>query len=240
MQEIITQIGMDDKHAKIYLACLELGEATIIDIARKTGIKRTTVYENIEQMMRDGFILANSETKRRHFLALDPKELLQILKQREKMLSQIMPQLLAMTSVTSVKPKITTYQGKEGMLVAYEDSLSYPNSEVVGWASGEVLTLFSMKECESYIKKRVQKKIMQTLIMPSDKKATEFTANDNHQLRKTKLVSLEEYPFKIELNIYANKLAIFSTKDKLAVILESEPIASAMRMIFRMCWRGLD
>lgn len=239
MLETLTQIGMNPRHAKIYLACLELGEATIIDIARKTGIKRTTVYENMDQMEREGFIRVIPQGKRRKFSAIGPEELKGLLKKREDLLEQVMPQLLAMTNTSSIKPKIWTYQGKDMILKAYEDSLNYPGSEILGWASGEVLTLFSMKECESYIKKRVRKKIMITLIMPNDKKTSEFVGNDKYQLRRTKGVSLEEYPFKIEINIYANRIAMFSFKDKMAVILESEPIASAMRMIFRMCWKGL-
>lgn len=239
MQEILEKIGMESKHAKIYLVCLEIGQASIIEISQKTGIKRTTVYENIGEMVREGFIKEIFQGKRRRFVALEPHDLKELLRKRENLLNQIMPQLLAMGSVSAVKPKIWTYQGKEGMFSAYEDSLNYPDSEVFGWASGEVVKLFSQQECDNYIQKRIKKKIMQTLIMPSDKFSGNFTKDDKYQLRKTKIVDFDEYPFKIEINIYANRVAIFSVKDKMAVILESEPIASAMRMIFRMCWKGL-
>ncbi|MCK9378747.1 MAG: hypothetical protein M0P97_01210 [Candidatus Moranbacteria bacterium] len=237
MLETLQKIGMESKHAKIYVACLEIGNASIIEISRKTGIKRTTVYENIEQMVRDGFLKETFQGKRKKIVALNPQELKDLLKKQESLLDQIMPQLLAAGNANSIKPKIWTYQGKEGILSAYEDSLNYPGSEIVGWASGEVVCMFSQKECDSYIRKRVEKKIMQTLIMPSDKSSEEFTSNDKHQLRRTKIVDSSEYPFKIEINIYANRVAIFSVKDKLAVILESEPIALAMRMIFKMCWK---
>lgn len=239
MQETLQKIGLEPKKAKIYLACLEIGQASIIEISRKTGIKRTTVYENIENMAQEGFVRVISQGKKRRFSAINPRELKDLIQKREEMLEQIMPQLLAMGSVSAVKPKIWTYQGKEGMFSAYEDSLNYPDSEVFGWASGEVVKLFSQQECDNYIQKRIKKKIMQTLIMPSDKFSGNFTKDDKYQLRKTKIVDFDEYPFKIEINIYANRVAIFSVKDKMAVILESEPIASAMRMIFRMCWKGL-
>ncbi|MEF3692293.1 MAG: helix-turn-helix domain-containing protein, partial [Candidatus Moraniibacteriota bacterium] len=118
MLETLIQIGMNSKQAKIYLACLEIGEATIIDIARKTDIKRTTVYENIEQMEKSGFIKTTFQGKRRKFFAIGPEKLKDLLKKREDILEQAMPQLLAMTNTSSIKPKIWTYQGKEMILKA--------------------------------------------------------------------------------------------------------------------------
>ena len=54
------------------------------------------------------------------------------------------------------------------------------------------------------------------------------------------MISAEEYPFKIEINIYANRILIVSIKDKMGVIIESESISPTMRMIFRMCWKGIE
>ena len=145
-----------------------------------------------------------------------------------------------MSNVGEGKPKIWFYQGKEGILQAYEDSLNYPNSEVLGWSSGEIIKMFSIKECEQYIAKRKRKKILQSLIVPSDKGMSKFVAENSRQLRNTKVVDASEYPIKIEINIYDNRVAIFSVKDKMAVIIESAVISAAMRMIYRMCWKGLS
>lgn len=239
MLNTLKQIGLEKKQAKIYLACLELGEATIIGISRKAGIKRTTVYENVDEMINAGYLTATTKGKRKMFVAIDPRELKDLMRKREDMLEQIMPQLMSMNNVSKDKPKIWFFQGREGISNAYHDILSYPGAEVVGWASGEILKMFAWKEAEKYVAKRQRKKIMQKLIMPDDKHSEQFISRDQHHLRMTKVVSAEEYPFKIEINVYANRVSIFSVKDKMAVIMESEPIASAWRMIFKMCWKGL-
>ncbi len=240
MLDVLKQIGIEEKHAKIYLACLELGKTSIIEVARKTGIKRTTVYENIDEMIHAGYIKTTSQGKRKMFVALDPQELKKLFKKREEILEQLMPQLMSINNVNEIKPKVWFYQDREGILKAYEDSLNYPGSEVFGWASGEITKLFSIKECGNYITKRMRKKIMQTLIVPNDQDTAKFVKNDSRQLRRTKLINADEYPFKIEINIYANRAAIFSIKDKMAIIIESEVISSAMRMIFKMCWKGIS
>ncbi len=240
MLETLRKIGLEDKKAKIYLAALELGETTIIGISRKTGIKRTTVYENMDEMVHLGYIRAVARGKKKHFIAANPGELKTLIRKKELLLDQILPDLLAMNNISEVKPKVWFYEGKKGILEAYEDILNYPKTEVVGWASGEILKMFNWQEAEKYVAKRQRKKIIQTLIMPDDKNSSQFISRDQHHLRRTKVVSAEEYPFKIEINVYANRVSLFSVKDKVAVIMESEPIASAIRMIFKMCWKNIS
>lgn len=240
MLETLQKIGLEGKKAKIYLACLELGETGITDISKKTGIKRTTVYENIDEMVLAGYIKVTAKGKRKHYLAINPHDLKTLIRKKESLIDQILPDLIAINNVSEIKPKVWFFQGKEGILEAYYDILNYPNIEVVGWASGEVLKMFSWKDVEKYVAKRQRKKILETLIMTGDKEAQSFIEKASHQLRKVKVINAEDYPFKIEINVYSNRIALFSVKDKMAVIIESEPITSAMRMIFQMCWKSIS
>ena len=239
MLETLKKIGLEDKKAKIYLACLELGETTIINIARKTGIKRTTVYENIDEMVSMGFIRISNKGKRKYYIAINPHDLKELIRKKELLIDQILPDLLSINNVSEIKPKVWFYQGKERILEAYEDILNYSNIEVVGWASGEVLKMFNWKDVEKYVAKRQRKKILETLIMTGDKEAQAFIESAGDQLRKLKVIDAEEYPLKIEINVYANRVALFSVKDKMAIIIESEPIATAIRIIFQMCWKAI-
>ncbi|MDA3815679.1 MAG: hypothetical protein PF549_04940 [Patescibacteria group bacterium] len=240
MLETLKKIGLKKRQARIYLACLELGKTTITEITRKTGIKRTTVYENINEMVSGGYLRMVVEGKQKRIVALSPKELKGLIKKREELLDQVMPQLMSMSNVENDRPKIWFYQGAENIMKVYEDVLNYPNSEVYGWGTGDILSLVSMKECEKYIEKRIRKKIMLRLIATDDKKSDLFAVKNSQHLREFKMVSAEEYPFKVEINIYANRMFIVSIKDKMGVIIESEGISSAMRMIFRMCWKGIE
>lgn len=37
----LRQFGLNEKQAKVYLACLELGSASVQKIAKKAGVERT-------------------------------------------------------------------------------------------------------------------------------------------------------------------------------------------------------
>lgn len=41
----LEQLGLVGKKADVYLASLELGSASVIEIAKKAGVKRTTCYD---------------------------------------------------------------------------------------------------------------------------------------------------------------------------------------------------
>jgi len=57
----LEKIGLSKKEAKVYLACLELSEATIGQISKKSGVKRTTVYDIVESLKEKSLI--SSSTK---------------------------------------------------------------------------------------------------------------------------------------------------------------------------------
>ena len=52
--EIIKNLGLTTKAAKIYLAALELGEASVQQLAQKSRIKRTTLYYILDELVEAG------------------------------------------------------------------------------------------------------------------------------------------------------------------------------------------
>ena len=54
--EDLKTLGLNQKEASIFLASLELGPATISDIARRSNIKRTTVYNLIEPLLQKNLV----------------------------------------------------------------------------------------------------------------------------------------------------------------------------------------
>ena len=55
-QSSLEYAGMKPKEAKIYLALLELGEASVVQIAKSAGIKRTTVYNILPDFINRGIV----------------------------------------------------------------------------------------------------------------------------------------------------------------------------------------
>ncbi|HOX41538.1 MAG TPA: hypothetical protein PK263_05090, partial [bacterium] len=158
---------------------------------------------------------------------------------RKKRIRQIMPELVSMAS-TGSRPKVRFFEGKEGVVSAFEDTLKQPaGSEILMYSTTRGFYSEVPSYLDSYLKKRVAKKISVRLILPDDPLSVEYAKKDKEQLRQTRLVPAAKFPFTNEIDIYGNKLAIVSLEQEwLAVIIESESIAKTQRMIFELAWDG--
>ena len=150
-----------------------------------------------------------------------------------------MPELGNINNSGSVKPKLWFYEGVEGLKKVYNDTLSYNNSVMYQWASNDMFDAIEADWLFDYVKRRVKNKIKALCIATDVPEMEDFKKHDKEQLREMRLISKESYPFKIEMNIYGNRVAMISGRDKIGVIIESKPIASTLKLIFKLCWANV-
>ncbi|MCX6744848.1 MAG: hypothetical protein NTX82_04965 [Candidatus Parcubacteria bacterium] len=242
LQEQLQTLGLNEKEAKVYLASLELGQSSVQDIARKSHIKRSTVYEIINNLIEQNLITIIPKGKKRYFLAAEPIKLTELIDQKQKVLAKMMPELEALSKISPTKPKIRFYEGKEGIKSIYADTIK-EGKEIFGFvAVTEGLQSKIGNYLTNYVKQRSEKKIMAKAIASDSPMAREFQKRDQQEYRQTKLISEDDYPFSIEINIYGNKVAFISYKENelMGVIIESMEIAKTMKSIHKFFWDKLN
>ena len=82
IKHFLAQFDLIGKKADVYLAVLELGSGTVIEIARKSEIKRTTVYDILLDLEKSGLIYQTTKVNKRLFVAEDPEKLKKKLEER--------------------------------------------------------------------------------------------------------------------------------------------------------------
>ncbi|MFA6171214.1 MAG: helix-turn-helix domain-containing protein [Patescibacteria group bacterium] len=236
----LKQIGLNEKQAQIYVACLELGETSIKEIAKKSGVKRTTIYDFIDDMVNSGFIKQTVKGKKKRYVATEPDELKIVIKKREALLSQILPQLNLINNVDRTKPKIWFYNGVEGLKEVYSDTLNY-KGEILAISGEDVIKVVGLDWILSYVKKRVKKGIrVKGIAATTDFLKKEIMDKDKEHLRVSKSIDYKKYPFPIEINIYGGKRVFFvSALEQTAIIIEAPEIYKAMKSFFEMLWDHL-
>lgn len=90
LQEL-EQFGFTEPQAKLYLAGLSAEELLMQPLAKKAGIKRTTAYYVMEELLRRGFFSIKKIGKRHYYVAATPKRLVEMIEQREKLIKKISP-----------------------------------------------------------------------------------------------------------------------------------------------------
>src|SRR3990167_4039585 len=105
--EQLKKFGLSEKEAKVYLACLNLGDSLASDISLKSNLPRTLVYDLLERLIDLGLISYVVKNNKKYFRAADPKELIRILKEKQEAINKVMPQLEKLQKLKGIKrPKV--------------------------------------------------------------------------------------------------------------------------------------
>ena len=239
LDKSIEKLGLNGKKADVYLAALELGKARVIEIAKKAGVKRTTCYDILLDLERQGLIYETAKGKKRLFIGEDPEKIKKELVAKQKIFDEILPELQAVYNIKGTKPKIRFYEGKEGLREVYADTLKY-SGELLSFASEDVLRVLGKDWADLYLKQRVKKEIHTRAIMPKTSGIQEYAAKDREQLRMSKLIDPQKYPFSVEINIYGHqRVALMSSKEETGIIIEGAEIYKTMKLIFELVWDNL-
>ena len=261
----LQNIGLNDKEARIYLACLELGPTNIQNIAEKANIKRSTVYEILESLKEKSLMHVTTKGKRKQYLASEPENLLATIKEKEKAARErviadfgktqvlrgpygpyitngkILPQLQSIHNVRGAKPKIRFYEGKEGLRDIYMEALK-SSTNTADWISPmkSVLETVGTDWMEHYVELKVKKNYWIRSIHVADLVIDSYKYQDPTTFKKT-LRDVRFSPKGINipnaLGIYDNKVAILSSrKEGFGFIIESEDYAQSMKELYSLLW----
>jgi HTH-type transcriptional regulator, sugar sensing transcriptional regulator len=241
-KEILEQLGVADKKADVYLACLEEGGATAYLIAKKVGLKRPTVYDILNSLVKEGMIFKALKKTKVYYHPADPESLMRKLKEREEKLKTIMPFLQNLYNAPKVKPAIRYFEGKEGIKEMYEDELKSckKGDEILSYMGQDPLE--ELPEYSKYfVEERVKKGVISRSICKKTASIMEYVKNNTSQLRVSRVLTAENFPIDNEIDIYKNKIAITSYgKEMFGMIIESEELFKAQKAIFDLAWLGAE
>jgi DNA-binding MarR family transcriptional regulator len=114
----LTNLGLTEKEAQVYLALLELERASVQEIARKSKVHRSTCYVALESLREYGFVDVSADKAVREYLPASPLTILKharnITEKHNGILGEIeelTPKLLAIKKDQTEKPEIKIYKG---------------------------------------------------------------------------------------------------------------------------------
>lgn len=230
--------GLNETEAKIYLATLELGQTTVSRIARKAGIKRTTVYLSLESLKEKALISAIKKYNKTSYYAEDPRNLERIMEERKQRVSNLIPKLLSFTNLIDKKPEIRYFDGEEGIKGVVMDSIKHGTKEILSFFSETYISDFSEQFYEDvYRPARIKNKISGRALTPDIPKMKSLASHDATSLRQTKFLPHNLFKINIQIMLYEkNKVSIISFKEKFALIIDSQSIYESFKSIFETLW----
>ncbi len=241
LEEYLIQTGLNEKEAKIYLASLELGPASIQTISKKSGIKRGTVYEILKNLKRLGLFTETLKGKRKLIVPAEPENLKRNIKEKERKLAEILPELKAISNSSLTKPKISFYEGREGIKEIYFDALKNKNINTYGISPAKTIVENVGEDFfNSYIDERIKRKIWIKLIHITSRDASyKYSGPETYEkaLKKVRFTP-QEIDIPNTFIIYKNKTAVISSrKEGFGFIIESEDFTKSMKIFHNLLWQ---
>jgi sugar-specific transcriptional regulator TrmB len=238
IEQLLQKIGFSQNETKVYLSSLECGMVSAQNIAQQAGVKRTTAYSVLTYLINRGIMGKTKIKGKTKFVPEPPQRLLLLVKEMEEGIKASLPELQTIYNKSEVKPKVTFYEGIEGIKNIFEDTLREKPKEILMW-----LTDAYFKDLpgysSDYIKERVKLDMHAKRIAPAASIWTRKNKlRDKEELSETIAVPAGLMTTGIEVNVYNNKLAFMNFAEKMGIIIESKAIADAMRQAYELSWLG--
>lgn len=242
MYEIeLTGAGLDEKQAKVYMACLELGKAKAPEIARRSGIKRTTAYGILDELTALGFVSSSAKGKLKYFSAANPKALVENLEEKKKEMQNILPALEEIYASYNIRPLVQFFEGKAGVKKIFEDTLKCKEKKICQIVRVKDFVEFVGKDYSAeYIKKRAEKNIIAYALHPKSDDIHDDTYGEESDKWKRHVRYLPPIMFYASMiMIYDYKVVMISTKkENFGFIIESKEFSNTLRAYFDFMWNA--
>lgn len=237
-------LGFSEKKALVFTSLLQLGECTASDIAKKAGLKRTTVYNILPELLEEGYIKSTRSRDIKKFFIDSPEIILEKAKERAETIEKILPDVKSIFSVINNKPKITVLEGFAGLNAIYHDFIhSTPKGSTVYCYAGSRDHFKYVKEdfLYDYMDQRLKRNIVLRIIAGHSPLTVRMKAEAKRQLRELKTSTSKDFDFCGETIIYGDKVAIISYKENfLCTLIESKEIAMMQMAMFNELWRRME
>lgn len=239
----LVNFGLSDKEAKVYVALLELEIGTAFEVAKHASLNRSSTYVVLEGLKKKGFVGVSEDNTVRKYIAASPDILLQSAKTESHRhagivegIESIIPELKALYKDTKHKPVIKVFEGRNGIINAFEDILNSKEKKIRVISSiGKIGKLLPASYIPLFILKRIKKGIKMYGIHPDN--TIEKMMLKVNSFDKPVLIPNEKFKWVADLAIYDNKVGYMTSDDGgIAVGIESKEIAEVMKNLFDLAY----
>jgi HTH-type transcriptional regulator, sugar sensing transcriptional regulator len=233
----LTELGLSEQEADVYLALLRIGGSIASKIAREAGMPRTAVYPILKTLAHKNCILVYFRKNKKFYYAQKPQKIISAFQNKLKGLESIIPFLESAEKRKDTVFGLRFIETREELHQFYFDILDeYKNKsysiigDVSAWEKGDAEFLYKYRKARSRAK--VKTKSLVTYTSKSLLNPEEFS----RQLREVKYLP-KKYSFDCTMGIFDDKISIVSPNlNSIAVIISIPEMVSIFKSMFEIIW----
>ena len=236
--DVLEQFGLSEAEAKVYLALLETGSTLAGQIIKKTGLHRGTTYQILQRLKEKGLVSSVIKGKKQYFGPASPERLMDVLKEKEEKLQEILPNLKAKLEASKEKQEVTVYYGVNGIRSVMDKILEElkPNGTYYDFGVSGLFRNIMGPYWDLWQKKKRKYRIKSYVIF------TEEIKKKNPKLLEDYFGAARFHPKEFysitDTIIYKDTVALFiwTAKPPIAVIIKNKDNAESYKKQFKFMW----
>lgn len=244
---VLKQYGLNGEQIATYLYLVKSGDETPFKISKHTRIPRTTVYRILEELRNLGIVTIFKKNNIAHYTAENPRRLIERLKEKEALISSILPDIDELFRLDKNTPDVKLYTGdngaRVGLDVLYEYLEKHSIKQIYTYSNSEI-SKHLPKYLNTIIARREKLKIKVNMIAPESAKREVMPHAQHYTINPLREVRFLPNPFIFEgTMIMGGSMAVcFSLKDNQlhTIVLETESIVKMFRQFFLYMWATLE
>ncbi|MFC1732825.1 TrmB family transcriptional regulator [candidate division KSB1 bacterium] len=232
---ILEGFGLSKNEAKVYTTLLRTGLTTVGKISDKSKVHRTNVYDVVERLIEKGLICYVVKDGTKCYEATNPENLMNVLKEKEIQLRQILPKLMLDKQLAEKKSEVHVYEGVSSVKMMLNHFIDKKKERITyGVPKGAVE---HMKEfMKHYHERRIDMKIPMRHIYNEDAKERREWLN-SLDLTEARYLP-QEFNSPVSTSICGDEVVIIMwTKTPLVIQIVNEELADSYKNYFEVLWK---
>jgi sugar-specific transcriptional regulator TrmB len=237
----LQELDLSQNEAIIYETLVDLGEMSVSDIARESGVNRRNVYDALDRLSEKGLVFEKQVHNEKHVQAVNPEKLKELLQRKEDKLSEAIPELQRLYRETPHEEEVYIYKGIEGWRNYLQDIIRtesdlYNLAGKGSWADERLRPYI-----ENFVSEAEKKEISMKFLMDHEVKEQQREILDITDAQTRFLP--EEYSTTSAVDIFGDYVVIFGGLEGAQIdenasftVIKNPPIAESFRTWFQALW----
>ncbi len=241
LTDILIDFGLSEHEALVYLASLSLGPSTVQEIAKKSGVKRTTIYTVIDALKNKGIMTTEVQGLKKLFMAERPERLEGIIEQKKDRLKSMIPELNAIHSLKSGESFIKYYEGIKGVKTVYDEILDglKPGDEYLILSDMKRFLSMDRRYFTNFIEKRAKLDLKIRTILQDNEDAHYYKQIEKNTNQEVRFLP-KEVDLTANLVILPHKLIITQIVEPIiSILIENKSMVQMQREQFEIIWKSI-
>lgn len=245
-EDVLRQIGLTESEIKVYLALLQLKDASRSAIVAESGIAGSKIYDVLERLQKKGLVSIYYLNTIKHFKAISPMQIIDYLDEKQeniekakRQIENAMPRLMQLFMEDIEEQEIELMSGTRGLSIIFKEQVEmlkpgeicYVIGGTKGSDEGDVLAFF-----EKVHLWREKKGIKTKMLFNIRQKASteKHYSNKKYPYSETRYI---KHTSPVAINFWADRTAIliFGKKTS-AIYIKSKDVSKSFKEYFQLLW----